>query len=583
MKVVKALYLLLVICVTAGSVFAQETLIGVIEDTMYEVNPNTAEINPLIQISNFPDIEIHDLTYSSADCAYFGFIGVPTDAQLVKVSRDGVYELIGDITVPNETVGLVESITVHEDVIYAGVSLNGDSSTGDFYSETLVSLDPETAIGTIIFELDSQDSEMDLDLITFHNGYLYFLNPQPPSENFTMLKRATFGSISSVSDFELLWEGFFISFRSFAFLDDETIVTPDIDGTLYSIDFANDVLSVIGNTHTLTETNVYEMTSLAYGAAPIVCSDDGDCLNGLEYFDENTCDCLSEASLVGCTDPAANNYNPDANCDTGECNYDSALSLDVVYECSGLGDGVVNILIIATGGETDPNGPDYTLSGLINQEIEEGEGLQIVQTFSDGETFGISLIDAGGAVETFTSDPIQCVKLAIALTDFFGTALHQSNLLEWQTESELDNEYFELQRSVQGQEWHIIAVLDGAGTSIERNEYSIHDSEIDFAESYYYRIRAIDFNGLESFSWVVQVKRSPELSEYLQVIGDELIISGQVEWFIFNANGVMIRRESGLVPDYHERISLKQLPSGIYFISLVKGGIIHTVPIWQSR
>lgn len=48
--------------------------------------------------------------------------------------------------------------------------------------------------------------------------------------------------------------------------------------------------------------------------------DDGNCDNGVEVWDPETCECITELTVLGCTDPSSCNYNEDANCDFG-CDY----------------------------------------------------------------------------------------------------------------------------------------------------------------------------------------------------------------------------------------------------------------------
>ncbi|MFT5438029.1 MAG: gliding motility-associated-like protein, partial [Ulvibacter sp.] len=55
---------------------------------------------------------------------------------------------------------------------------------------------------------------------------------------------------------------------------------------------------------------------------PMPCVDDGDCSNGEETWDANTCTCTIIPPVLGCTDPTANNYNPTATCDDGSCTFD---------------------------------------------------------------------------------------------------------------------------------------------------------------------------------------------------------------------------------------------------------------------
>jgi len=49
--------------------------------------------------------------------------------------------------------------------------------------------------------------------------------------------------------------------------------------------------------------------------------DDGDCRNGVETWDG--CRCIIQDLVKGCTDPEADNFDPNAVCDDGSCSYDS--------------------------------------------------------------------------------------------------------------------------------------------------------------------------------------------------------------------------------------------------------------------
>ena len=55
---------------------------------------------------------------------------------------------------------------------------------------------------------------------------------------------------------------------------------------------------------------------------PSTCVDDGDCTNGVETWNDTTCECDLVALELGCTNMAANNYDPNAECDDGSCEFD---------------------------------------------------------------------------------------------------------------------------------------------------------------------------------------------------------------------------------------------------------------------
>ena len=58
------------------------------------------------------------------------------------------------------------------------------------------------------------------------------------------------------------------------------------------------------------------------GTPPTPCVDDGDCTNGFENWNLNTCECDITPPVNGCTNPTATNFDPNATCDDGSCEFD---------------------------------------------------------------------------------------------------------------------------------------------------------------------------------------------------------------------------------------------------------------------
>jgi len=57
------------------------------------------------------------------------------------------------------------------------------------------------------------------------------------------------------------------------------------------------------------------------GTAPTPCEDDGDCSNGFETWNATTCECDTEAPVLGCTNDTATNFDPAATCDDDSCDF----------------------------------------------------------------------------------------------------------------------------------------------------------------------------------------------------------------------------------------------------------------------
>jgi len=94
--------------------------------------------------------------------------------------------------------------------------------------------------------------------------------------------------------------------------------------------------------------------------------------------------------------------------------------------------------------------------------------------------------------------------LPVELIDFTGKAIQHSVLLHWSTISETNNDYFEIQRSLDGIHFETIGTVKGSGTSQSIKEYGFTDYSPSSGVNYY-RFVQHDFDGKVSFSSIVNV------------------------------------------------------------------------------
>lgn len=88
---------------------------------------------------------------------------------------------------------------------------------------------------------------------------------------------------------------------------------------------------------------------------------------------------------------------------------------------------------------------------------------------------------------------------------YFNAVLNGDEVdLSWVTKTEIDNDYFTIERSLNGEEWQAIYEVDGAGNSSNEIEYYEVDRDPFFGKSYY-RLKQTDFNGEFSYSPIVSV------------------------------------------------------------------------------
>lgn len=96
-------------------------------------------------------------------------------------------------------------------------------------------------------------------------------------------------------------------------------------------------------------------------------------------------------------------------------------------------------------------------------------------------------------------------SLPVTLTNFHTECSETGTKIKWQTNAELNNDYFVIERSGDGLEFKELKVVDGAGNSTSVINYSIIDSERLSGDSYY-RIRQIDYDGTETYSEIISSK-----------------------------------------------------------------------------
>ncbi|MEO1627732.1 MAG: PKD domain-containing protein, partial [Bacteroidota bacterium] len=86
--------------------------------------------------------------------------------------------------------------------------------------------------------------------------------------------------------------------------------------------------------------------------------------------------------------------------------------------------------------------------------------------------------------------------LPVEMTDFraYKYEAERAVGLQWQTAAEIDNDYFEIEKSRDGQNWFAIGTQKGQGTTYETSQYRFKDTK-PFHGVNYYRLRQVDYNG----------------------------------------------------------------------------------------
>lgn len=157
---------------------------------------------------------------------------------------------------------------------------------------------------------------------------------------------------------------------------------------------------------------------------------------------------------------------------------------------------------------------------------------------------------------------------------YFNATKHGENNVElnWATATELNNDYFQLERSRDGVTFETITVVDGAGNSTIEIEYT-HIDRSPFAGMNYYRLKQVDFDGQFEYFPIqaVELGRNMELNVFPNPADNKVTLEGSNidanQVVVLNAEGKIIQSVRPIqLGDNHVEIEISTLPKGVYII-----------------
>ncbi len=196
-----------------------------------------------------------------------------------------------------------------------------------------------------------------------------------------------------------------------------------------------------------------------------------------------------------------------------------------------------------------------------------GDDICVIGTFTNG----FSGVGAGGGGNG-GAGPLPVSWLSFEVKK--GTSTE--NMLRWVTGSEINNERFDIQRSIDGDDFEVIGSIMGQGNSYEVNTYSFIDNSQKslLAMTVCYRIKQIDFDGNFDFSnircldnaqkrGVVKVGPNP-ISDKLRISCDEWEYSS-VSVELVDLSGKTVMKKTTLT-SRSTNMDVSEIQAGILFI-----------------
>ncbi len=191
-------------------------------------------------------------------------------------------------------------------------------------------------------------------------------------------------------------------------------------------------------------------------------------------------------------------------------------------------------------------------------------------------------------VNSGTKFDIQTIP--VELSAWKGHVEGSKNRLAWETRTEQSTDFFDIERSENGRKFAAIGRVKASGNSASVLKY-VFDDEKPLANTAYYRLKTVDFDGSFSVSATLTLARNEKPSNDLTLFPTLARQTLQInyfsdksanEWRVLDGFGKVIRQFSkpsngpNTEGVQSEVLDVSALPSGVYFVQLVKNTGIST-------
>lgn len=177
-------------------------------------------------------------------------------------------------------------------------------------------------------------------------------------------------------------------------------------------------------------------------------------------------------------------------------------------------------------------------------------------------------------------------QLPVKIVAFSATRFNHYVALNWSTASEINNDYFTVERNIETHHWEDIGEVDAAGNSARLVNYSFNDLN-PLSTTTYYRIKQTDLDGTHTYSPTIAINPDRVEEEVLVVYptltNKQLTasISPQTSFSIYNTFGQDLTAKVQVIQTAENKLVLdvSALASGNYFL-LTRHGKAVFVKSW---
>jgi hypothetical protein len=170
--------------------------------------------------------------------------------------------------------------------------------------------------------------------------------------------------------------------------------------------------------------------------------------------------------------------------------------------------------------------------------------------------------------------------LPVHLLNFTAAPAASNVDVKWTTTSEINNDYFNVEKSLDGKNWSVIGQVKGAGNTESLTNYSFVDANPVMGMQYY-RLQQNDINGDFTYSSIAPVNFSASVTSALNIfpmpannfLNVELPGASEMLVTIYNANGQKVfEASSGSLLN----IDIQNFNAGLYIVEVKADNNVST-------
>lgn len=185
----------------------------------------------------------------------------------------------------------------------------------------------------------------------------------------------------------------------------------------------------------------------------------------------------------------------------------------------------------------------------------------------------------------FTLGSISSVNpLPVSMINFMAVKADNGVQVKWTTTMELNSDYFDVQKSIDGKNWNTIGRVEAAGNSNALTDYVYNDINV-IAGWQYYRLIQVDQNGAETITKVVAINVNainkltlnlyPNPASNLLSINSNASENVDISFKIYDVSGKLLVEgtENGMLVN----IDISMLSEGVYLTEVNINGEVSRI------